>query len=203
MSQTVIGSAIKHAAHFFAVRDRPLGFVLKMWQGKGRRYLNFIGLTPWGTHKERGTHMEETGQAKYDILSRLVPKINSPLRFFGLISLICDSIFAICASYLKEPQLFIYCIHMFIAIISMLTITALWCPRSLYHPSDLNDVGNDALPKSKPWIPTLFAMVCLIIYLVYQLYLVKMGTSYITPDHRYIPNPVPTTAPTIDQAASS
>jgi len=106
--------------------------------------------------------------------STLIKLIESPIKFFGLIALTCDSVFGICATVLKDTKQFTYCIHMFIAIVSLLALIAIWCPGVLYHPREIEDRFRDKIPY-KPWVPTVFCFAGLVLYMAYQIVGAKLG----------------------------
>jgi hypothetical protein len=93
----------------------------------------------------------------------------SPMTFLALCAIICNSVFSIGAAVLGDPASFKYCIHMFLAVVGVLALTALWSPRSLYHPKDLKGLPPEEMPKNRPWIPTAFLFLGLFGYMAYQL----------------------------------
>jgi hypothetical protein len=88
---------------------------------------------------------------------------------FGLAMLICNAVFSLSAALLGDPQAFIYAIHTFLAIIFAFIMIAIWCPRALYHPSDLKEFKNE-LPEIKHsrLIVTIVLLIGLFSYAGYQ-----------------------------------
>lgn len=101
--------------------------------------------------------------------STILQVIGSPLRFFGLTALICSAAFSIGAGILKNERAFVYCIHMFLAIIGLFATIAVWCPRSLYHPSELTSLGNQ-LPQNSTLPVAIISILVLLIYMLYTFY---------------------------------
>ena len=99
---------------------------------------------------------------------KFIELIESPIKFFGLVVLVCDSTFAFAAASLGDPESFKYCIHMFLATSGFFGLTALWSPRSLYHPKELINIPNEKLPAENPKVPTIVITVILLIYFFYQ-----------------------------------
>ncbi len=102
--------------------------------------------------------------------------IGSPLRFFGLTAIVCSTAFSIGAGILKNERAFVYCIHMFLAIIGLFAAIAVWCPRSLYHPTELTNLGNQ-LPPNSPYPVALISIIVLAIYIVYKLYAIHINKA--------------------------
>ena len=100
--------------------------------------------------------------------SRILRSTGSPLKLFALAVLICTTVFACAASVLGDPLTFMYCIHMFLGIVGVFSMIAVWCPRSLYHPDELKDIPERLLPKSNRIGPTLFTLVVIAMYAAYQ-----------------------------------
>ena len=90
--------------------------------------------------------------------------VTSPLTLFGLVILVCNAIFAACATVLKEPEIFKYTLHMFIAIVFLIGGIVLWAPTYLYHP---REVAGIDIP-SYPWVPTLMMIVGFMVYVIYH-----------------------------------
>ena len=108
--------------------------------------------------------------------SRIIGATGSPLKLFALIVLVCCSVFAVAAGVLGHPDTFVYCIHMFLAIVSAFVRTALWSPQSLYHPKEPLEIRrlrreDDDLkisPVARPWVPPIVIMIGAARYAVYQ-----------------------------------
>ncbi|BFM08681.1 hypothetical protein [Halioxenophilus aromaticivorans] len=64
--------------------------------------------------------------------------VKSPLSVFGLAMLICNAVFSLAAAMMDSLDAFIYSIHTFLAIVFAFIIIALWSPRSLYHPREMD-----------------------------------------------------------------
>ena len=92
--------------------------------------------------------------------------VTSPLTLFGLVILVCNAIFAACATVLKEPEIFKYTLHMFLAIVLMIGCIVLWTPAYLYHPRELDGL-EQTLPYA-PWVPTLMIVFGGLVYLLYH-----------------------------------
>jgi hypothetical protein len=110
--------------------------------------------------------------------ARLIVLIGSPLKFFGLVALICASVFGICAVWLQDRELFIFCMHMFMAIVFAIAVIAVWCPASLYHPVELKEVPPERL-LHKPWPPTIVGLVGLVLYMIFQLIVTVLRLSHL------------------------
>ena len=94
--------------------------------------------------------------------------MGSPLRFFALAVLVCNTVFGYVAAKLDDPEAFKFSIHMFLGIVGAFILIALWAPRALYHPQELEGV-EDLLPKTEnPLLVTLVLGVALVSYVAYQ-----------------------------------
>jgi hypothetical protein len=102
----------------------------------------------------------------------------SPLKVFALTVLVCNSFFGVAAAWMDDLEAFTYSIHMFLAIVAAFVLTALWSPRSLYHPKELlelrhsyRDDGDEQeiFPQERPWVPTLVIAGFVLVYAGYQL----------------------------------
>lgn len=101
-------------------------------------------------------------------MSRILPKVVSPMKLFALVIMICNSTFAVVAATMKDHQGFVYSIHMFLAIVGAFTLIALWSPRSLYHPNELLNIPDDQMPQERPGIATIIMCAGAVGYAVYQ-----------------------------------
>ncbi len=102
-------------------------------------------------------------------------RFRSPIEIIGVSALACNSIFGGAAALLKDPVSFKYAMHMFLGILAVLLLTAVWSPASLYHPSDLNDLPKESRPKNRPWVPTICMFLAMLIYMAYQFVMAKLG----------------------------
>ena len=93
-----------------------------------------------------------------------VSEVESPLTFFAVTLVICNTVFGICATYLKNYELFKYCIHMFLAIVGVFSSIVIWSPACLYP---LGTVKISEFPY-KPWPPTIFVVLLVMLYMVYH-----------------------------------
>jgi hypothetical protein len=101
----------------------------------------------------------------------------SPLKVFALTVLVCNAFFGLAAAWMADIDAFTYAIHMFLAIVAAFVLTALWSPRSLYHPKELLEIRHlqqpgddqDIFPESRPWVPTLAIGAGILVYAAYQL----------------------------------
>ena len=96
--------------------------------------------------------------------------VQSPLGLFALAVLAATSVFSLAAGFMKCKESFKYCIHMLLAIVAWFGSIALWSPASLYHPRDLVGLPVPAQQEMHPWIPTIFAIAEVVIYIAYQVY---------------------------------
>jgi hypothetical protein len=103
-----------------------------------------------------------------------VPKIlravKSPLGFLTFSAIVCEMVFGIVGALNDNPEIIIFSMHMFLAIVGALILIAVWCPRSLYHPNDIRDIdidhGDDNTGK---WVVTISLGFALIAYMVYMI----------------------------------
>jgi hypothetical protein len=65
-------------------------------------------------------------------------------------------VFGIVGAFTDNPEIIIFSMHMFLAIVGALILIAVWCPKSLYHPNDIKDIdidhGDDNTGK---WVVTI------------------------------------------------
>ena len=118
---------------------------------------------------EDATKNDNTKKLKESDYSSIISAIRSPLSLFGLIVLVCNAVFAISAAAMNNLEAFKYAIHMFLAIVAAFVMIALWHPRSLYHPRELEGLRGDItgvrLPKI---IITAVLLLALFVYMGYQ-----------------------------------
>ena len=118
---------------------------------------------------EDATKNDNTKKLKESDYSSIISAIRSPLSLFGLIVLVCNAVFAISAAAMNNLEAFKYAIHMFLAIVAAFVMIALWHPRSLYHPRELEGLRDDItgvrLPKI---IITAVLLLALFVYMGYQ-----------------------------------
>lgn len=109
---------------------------------------------------------------------RILAATGSPLKLFALTVLVCNAFFGVAAATMEHLDAFIYSIHMFLAIVAAFVLTALWSPRSLYHPRELLEIRHAArddreerelFPAERPWVPTLVIAGGVLLYGAYQL----------------------------------
>ena len=94
----------------------------------------------------------------------MVSAVNSPLTLFALVILVCNTVFAVCATRLKNEDMFKYTIHMFLGIVFFFGGIVLWSPGHLYPPAQ---TGGLDLPRN-PWVPTIMVFLGVPIYMAYQ-----------------------------------
>ncbi len=102
----------------------------------------------------------------------IISVVGSPLKLFSLIILVCSTVFCIFAGVSDDKENFKYTIHMFLGIVAGFLLLALWCPKLLYHPKELQGLGGDIVGslESKPIIPTVLITFGAIGYMIYQKY---------------------------------
>lgn len=102
----------------------------------------------------------------------------SPLKMFALIVLICNSAFGVAAAWAYGPDVFIYTLHTFLAVVASFVMVVLWSPRSFYSPSELIALveleqrtgrENSVFPPANPKVATLVIAAFVLVYGVYQL----------------------------------
>ena len=97
----------------------------------------------------------------------IIRSIQSPLSMFALVVLVCNSVFAIGAAKLGLIEAFTYSIHLFLGIVGSFTLIALWYPRVLYHPKDVEKYGM--ILKEKKYANIVITIVLISILGVYTL----------------------------------
>ncbi|MCP4976088.1 MAG: hypothetical protein GY931_07995 [Maribacter sp.] len=104
--------------------------------------------------------------------SNIITVVGSPLKLFSLIILVCSTVFCIFAGISDDKENFKYTIHMFLGIVAGFLLLALWCPKLLYHPKELQGLGEDTADslESKPIVPTVLITLGAVGYIFYQKY---------------------------------
>jgi hypothetical protein len=104
-----------------------------------------------------------------------VPKIlravKSPLSFLTFSAIICETVFGIVGAFTDNPEIIIFSMHMFLAIVGALILIAVWCPKSLYHPNDIKDIDIDIDHEDDntgKWVVTISLAFALIAYMIYM-----------------------------------
>lgn len=109
----------------------------------------------------------------------IISTLRSPLSVFGLAMLICNAVFSLAAGLMGELEAFIYAIHTFLGIVFAFIMIAIWSPRSLYHPTELKDVGSElAEIKHARIILTVVFLVTLFSYGGYQIYKLNLELEH-------------------------
>ncbi len=124
---------------------------------------------------EEDNNQSETLPVK-DKWSNIISVIGSPLKMFGLIILVCSTVFSISAGISDNENNFKYTIHMFLGIVGGFLLLALWCPKLLYHPNELCELKKQDKEFAKdmvdrPGIPTVLIIFGAIGYICYQKFL--------------------------------
>lgn len=107
------------------------------------------------------------------------------MKLFALVVLVCNSVFGVAAAMMKDLDAFTYSLHLFLGVIAAFVLTALWSPRSLYHPKELleirhmqrDDDDRQIFPVARPWVPTLVISVGVLFYGAYQFTKVLMESD--------------------------
>jgi len=118
----------------------------------------------------------ETAPTQLEALADKIPAVlkgvGTPLKFFGLASILCLPVFSIAATFVRDRlsyDAFIYTLHTYLAVVGMFALISLFSPRSLYHPRELHDMqARDLLPRHNPVLPCAIALIALAMYLTYQ-----------------------------------
>jgi len=95
-----------------------------------------------------------------------VPTVNSPLMLFALIILVCNAVFAVCATKFRNEEMFIYTIHMFLGIVFFVGSIILWSPGDLYNPVEVKELKL----LRQPWVPTIATFLGVLIYMAYHVW---------------------------------
>jgi hypothetical protein len=109
----------------------------------------------------------------YRLWPEIIKFVRSPLRFFALAALIADSTFVwVASSQCSDGELLKFSIHMFLAIVAAVVLVAVWCPKALYHPEELEDEKRKDIFKDReagPWVVTFALLAGIIIYAYYYI----------------------------------
>ena len=114
---------------------------------------------------------EPENNGQLDGQETLVDKVTSPLKFFALVVLVCNTIFGAVAALSKQYDIFVFSIHMFLGIVGAFILMAIWAPRSLYHPQDLRNVEHLLPEHDNPKVVTWILGVALVGYVAYRIYI--------------------------------
>lgn len=100
----------------------------------------------------------------------IIQSLKSPMSVFGLAMLLCNAVFAISAAFMEDINAFTYAIHTFLAIVFAFVGIAVWSPRSLYHPAELQGIEKDLNePKHSKYILTFVILIAGFGYAGYQI----------------------------------
>lgn len=108
----------------------------------------------------------------------LVKATGSPLKLFALMVLVCNTAFGITSAVAFGPDIFVYTLHTFLAVVASFVLIALWSPRSFYTPLELMTLveleekkggQKPVFPESKPLVATVLLALGVLGYLLYQL----------------------------------
>ena len=116
--------------------------------------------------KHNKTVQSKTFPSK-DKWANIITVIGSPLKMFSLIILVCSTVFSISAAISGVENNFKYTIHMFLGVVGAFILIALWCPKLLYHPNELDEETVESMVH-KPLIPTILIAIGTFIYFCYQ-----------------------------------
>lgn len=119
---------------------------------------------------------ENAKKSGMSIWGGLIGATSSPLHFFAMVVLVCNSLFGIAAAAAFNERIFIYTLHTFLAVVAAFSMIALWSPRTFYGPSDLaqwaelerRNEDKPLIPLMNKLVPTLVALVVIIVYAIYQ-----------------------------------
>ena len=116
---------------------------------------------------------EDKEYSNYRLWPEIIKFVRSPLRFFVLAALIADTTFVwVASSRCADGELLKFSIHMFLAIVAALVLVAVWCPKALYHPSELEDEKRKDIFKDRPagpWVVTTALLIGVVIYAYYYM----------------------------------
>jgi hypothetical protein len=123
-----------------------------------------------------GERPEGTKPEARSMWTGIIGATSSPLRFFALTVLVCNSIFGVAAAAAFGAEIFIYTLHTFLAVVAAFAMIALWSPRTFSGPDEIAKLielekANDdkpLYPLLSRLIPTAFGLLLVLIYAVYQ-----------------------------------
>jgi hypothetical protein len=120
----------------------------------------------------------KTADDKLSKWTGLVKATGSPLKLFALMVLVCNTAFGITSAVAFGPDIFVYTLHTFLAVVASFVLIALWSPRSFYTPMELLTLveleeqkadRKPVFPESKPLVATVLLALGVLAYLLYQL----------------------------------
>ncbi len=118
--------------------------------------------------KTENNGQQPTRETLWGKFASALKMINSPLRFFALAVLVCNTVFGAIAGFMRIEKIFAFSVHMFLAIVGAVMLITLWAPRSLYHPEELREIEH-LLPKhDRPGVVTWILALALIGYVMYR-----------------------------------
>ena len=101
----------------------------------------------------------------------IISAASTPIGFFVTAILVCNAVFTVCATALKNNEMFKYSIHMFLGIVFFFGIILLWSPGSLYPPEYVDKFKL----VHKPWVPTVSVIFGSLVYGLYQAWKIRQG----------------------------
>jgi len=105
-------------------------------------------------------------------VSKILSAVKSPLGFLTFAAVICEFVFGLVGAFTNQPELIIYAMHMFLAIVGTLVLLSVWCPRALYDPNDIKDIKiEESIDNTGKWVVTVSLLIALVAYMGYQLIL--------------------------------
>lgn len=115
---------------------------------------------------------DKHGNSDSTDVPKILRAVKSPLSFLTFSAIICEMVFGIVGAFTDHPEIIIFSMHMFLAIVGALILIAVWCPKSLYHPNDIKDIDIDhGDDKTGKWVVTISLAFALIAYMVYMAFM--------------------------------
>ena len=112
----------------------------------------------------------------------MLKAVGTPLKFFGLVAILCLPVFSIAAANVRDKlsfYAFIYTLHTYLAVVGVFALICLFSPRSLYHPKELLEIHDPKLlPKQHPVAACVIALVALAFYMLFQAFVVYKTGDY-------------------------